>query len=624
LRADKNTCAGRARRRATALAMLAALVTIGGAEVAQAAPPTALDPVVEAQNFAITQQRQAIYDTPAYQAQLAADSAAGTAQALATEAADPGRLFTDDLCWNLTNGCAGDIRLNNWAADGYGIVRPVLFTARDGATLSGHVWATVAGPAQRPGIVITNGSVQADEQMYWYAAQTLAKDGYVVLTFDPQGQGQSDTLGQSPDAGEGVPAQSDGRPFYDGTEDAINFLLSRPSLPYEPVASCSTGTSHDAKQNARVKAGLDAGYDPYWQLLDRSEIGLVGHSYGAAGVSYIAQWDPRVKAVVALDNLGGPGPNAGAVPGGGGPSFTGASSIGEAGCPANGADRTTAPLVKPGLGISADYGLPPTPNTSLPNPRFKEAESLAYSQAGVDTGQIVIRGGSHLDFSFIPNQAFGASLRGPDITDWYTSAWFDKYLKHDPAADARLLTQRWRSDPVEAGVDLNHDGNAFSFYYYSRLKLHLASGRLWDCEDLRNGCAGMTSADGYGGNYAYVTIDTGHDAVRGPGAGIAPASGLTPCPASDLVSIALRRWHGHAITRVTVYVDGHLVGTRRAATLRSITVPAVAGTRRHTIRVDAYTRRGFARRVVRRVYGCAHSRSDVARPAAPVPGVSRR
>jgi hypothetical protein len=133
---------------------------------------------VEAQNFSITQQRQAIYDTPAYQAQL--------------------------------------------AANGDGIVRPVLFTARDGATLSGHVSATIAGPARRPGIVITNGSVQADEQMYWYAAQTLAKAGYVVLTFDPQGQGQSDTFGQSPDEDEGVPAQTDGRPFYDGTEDAID------------------------------------------------------------------------------------------------------------------------------------------------------------------------------------------------------------------------------------------------------------------------------------------------------------------------------------------------------------------------------------------------------------------
>jgi dienelactone hydrolase len=510
-----STASSRRFRYTAAAIVVAATLLAVTAGPAAAKPLTTFDAIVEAQNFSITQQRQAIYDTPQYQAQLAADSAASTAQALAAQAADPGRFFTDDLCWNLANGCAGDIRLYDWAANGDGIVRPVLFTARDGATLSGHVWATIGphpAPAKRPGIVLTNGSVQADEQLYWYAAQTLAKDGYVVLTFDPQGQGQSDTFGASPDQSEGVPAQTDGRPFYDGTEDAIDFLLSTPQHPYEPVPSCSSGTSHAAKQSQRVAAGFDAAYNPYWQLLNPSEIGLVGHSYGAAGVSYIGQWDKRVKAIVALDNLGGPGPGAGAVPGSG-PSPQG--SIGESSCPADPADRATVGITKPALGISADYGLPPTPNTSLPDPAFKESESLAYSKAGVDTGEIVIRGGSHLDFSFIPNQAFGASLRGPDITDWYLSAWFDRYLKNAPGAVNRLLSQRWRDDPVEAGVDPNHDGNAFSFYDYSRLDIGLAGGGRFDCEDLRDGCPGMVpeADDGWHGDYSYVKIDTSPDAV---------------------------------------------------------------------------------------------------------------
>ena len=222
-----------------------------------------------------------------------------------------------------------------------------------------------------------------------------------------------------------------------------------------------------------------------------------------------------MKAVVAWDNLGGPGPKAGSVPGSGN-----SMTIGEADCPANPADRTTVPITKPALGMSADYGLPPTPNTSLPDPRAKEQESLAYTKAGDDTGEIIIRGGSHLDFSFIPNQAFGASLRGPDITDWYTSAWFDKYLKHDPSADKRLLSQRWRDDPVEKSIDPNHDGNAISFYYYSRLDIHLASGGKFDCEDLRAGCPGMVADDGYPGNYAYISIDRSPDAAGGPGAAL--------------------------------------------------------------------------------------------------------
>jgi hypothetical protein len=222
-------------------------------------------------------------------------------------------------------------------------------------------------------------------------------------------------------------------------------------------------------------------------------------------VSYVAQWDPRVKAVVAWDNLGGPGPRAAPV--------SGKVTIGEAGCPADPADRSVVPITKPGLGISADYGLPAVPNTSLPNPLAKSTESLAYSKADVDSGEIIIRGGSHLDFSFIPLQALGASYRGPDLTDWYTTAWFDKYLKHAPSATRRLLSRRWMADPVEQQIDPGHDGNAFSFYYLSRLDIRLAYGRRFDCEDLRDGCRGMVpaSADGYHGVYSYLSIDTSPD-----------------------------------------------------------------------------------------------------------------
>ena len=175
-------------------------------------------------------------------------------------------------------------------------------------------------------------------------------------------------------------------------------------------------------------------------------------------------------------------------------------------CPADPADRTTVPITKPGLGMSADYGLPPTPNTSLPNPQGKSKESLEYSAAGVDSGEIVIRGGSHLDFSFIPNQAFGASLRGPDMVDWYTSAWFDKYLKHERRADQRLLTNRWREEPMVA--DRPQPGRQRVLVLLLVAARHPpVDGEKWDCEDLRNGCPGITSNDGYQGVYSYAAID---------------------------------------------------------------------------------------------------------------------
>src|SRR3954454_16952204 len=231
----------------------------------------ALDPVVEAKNYSKTLERQALYMSPAGQLLLRDVSHRNLLAALQAQFNDPEREFATDLCWNGMDGCAGDARLYAWD----GIVKPVLFTARNGATLSGHVWATGPGP----GVVITNGSVQADEQMYWYAAQALARAGYVVLTWDPQGQGQSDTFGEGVDRNEGFPAQTDGRPFFDGTVDALNFFLSTPADPYVPEKSCSTGTSHADKQARRAAAGLDAPYNPLWESLDRSRIGLAGHSY---------------------------------------------------------------------------------------------------------------------------------------------------------------------------------------------------------------------------------------------------------------------------------------------------------------------------------------------------------
>jgi dienelactone hydrolase len=488
------SCARRTRGGGLSLvfALAAVAVLIAGAAAAHA-----FDPAVEAQNFSKTQERQTIYNTAQYQALLRQTGVQNLSEAAAMQAADPERNFLGlHLCSTGDDGCAGDVRLYDWGPKGYGMVQKVLFTARSGATISGRVWATTAGPAKRPGIVITNGSVQAPERLYWFLAQTLAKAGYVVLTSDPQGQGQSDERGEAPDQNEGSPAQSDGRPFFDGTVEALNFLLSTPKQPFKPRPSCETGTSHAPKQERRVQAGLNAPYNPFWKLLDTRRIGLAGHSFGAAGVSFVGQKDPRVSAIVALDNLGRPGTTGG---------------LPVKPCPADPASHEEVPITKPALGMSADYGLTPQPNTSDPDPLAKSGQSLAYSQAGVDTGELIIRGGTHYEFSFIPNPAFGGTLRGADQVAWYTTAWFDKYVKRDSTADRRLLTTRWQHDALSAAIDPNHDANMFSFYYRSRLDIRRAAGGRFTCEDLRTGCPGMVSADGWNGGYSYLEVATAAD-----------------------------------------------------------------------------------------------------------------
>ena len=126
-------------------AALLASVTLAMVWVSSA---RAFDPVVEAKNFSKIEERQTIYDTPQYQLAAAhgldAERARGARRAGRRPRArvrDPTSAGTGD------DGCAGDVRLYDWESNGYGIVQPVLFTARNGATLSGHVWATRAGPA---------------------------------------------------------------------------------------------------------------------------------------------------------------------------------------------------------------------------------------------------------------------------------------------------------------------------------------------------------------------------------------------------------------------------------------------------------------------------------------------
>ena len=137
-----------------------------GVLIAAAPAAQAFDPATEAQNFSKIEERQTIYNTAAVPAQLRQVERCRTRpRPLTMQATDPERNFLGlHLCATGDDGCAGDVRLYDWEAKGYGIVKPVLFTARSGATISGRVWATKAGPAKRPGIVITNGSVQAPER----------------------------------------------------------------------------------------------------------------------------------------------------------------------------------------------------------------------------------------------------------------------------------------------------------------------------------------------------------------------------------------------------------------------------------------------------------------------------
>lgn len=486
------------RLRSIVVVALCVFALLPGAAVA--GDPAA--PAAQQRLIAKGQERTTDFDTAPFRRLLVAAAARRTGEQAAIPLADPERLPLTDPC-TVGTACVGDVRLDRWAEDGHGIVKPFLFTARDGATLSGRMWATRSGPAKRPVVLIVNGSIVGFEELYWWAAQALAKAGYVVMTFDAQGEGRSDQLGEAPDVGEapiaGTPPIGSGEPFYDGGQDALDFLLSTPSSPYVPRVSRSSGTSHAAKQARRVAGGLNAAYNPLWAMVDPSRVGITGHSYGAIAASYLAQSDPRVDAGVAWDSLCVPRQPAPAELS----EFTEPGAV--RGTPAAfyafardcfGAPPGPQPAIaKPVLGITGDYLLLPAPYPSAPDPSFKSRASRAISAAGVDSGQIVIRGGTHYEYMYYPSSLFPATLRGIDLTAWYTVAWFDKYLRGDVTADSRLLTGRWRADAANGAADAGGDANLFSELYRSRMDIGRAGGRgRAVCEDLRAGCPSLVAA----------------------------------------------------------------------------------------------------------------------------------
>lgn len=232
-----------------------------------------------------------------------------------------------------------------------------------------------------------------------------------------------------------------------------------------------------------MAAGLNAAHNPFWRMVDPERVGLAGHSAGAQGVSYMGQLDQRVDAIVAWDNLCDP-KDCNLAP----PSST-----------------VPAPRV-PALGISQDYLTGPAPQPLTTSPASKR-----MSAAGVDSGQLIIRGGTHFEYSYLPMETFPATLRGIHVAAWYTTAWFDKYLRADPTADRRLTTTRWQRDPGDRRVDPAGAGNLFSAIYPSRMDIRLTSGGRFQCEDLRTGCPGMAANDGGPAEYSFLAIVTAPD-----------------------------------------------------------------------------------------------------------------
>jgi alpha-beta hydrolase superfamily lysophospholipase len=357
---------------------------------------------------------------------------------------------TGNLCNHWSGPCTGDPFRYPGVDPFYeneGRVEEVIYFDSGGALLSGRVWAPKwAEPGDDlPGVVIETGSVQAPEPLYWWFAQTLVRNGYVVMTYDVRGQGRSDNRDANGQPG----SNFDSDVFATDLVDSIELFLSTPQAPF-PHGS----TRDDVELTS---------HNPFFELLDHDRLGIVGHSLGASGVSVVQGMDPwpgrllesnPVDAAIAWDNLSATASLAG---------------------------YDATPRV-PTMGQSGDYYLTPTPYTSPPDTQGKNAGFNAWKEADVPTYQVNIRGGTHYEWSLLPGfPTTSWDGWGNPMADHYSLAWLDRWLKAPgelgyETADARLLSDAAWSDRM-------------SFYFLSARDYPSRDGVAQECADIKTGCA---------------------------------------------------------------------------------------------------------------------------------------
>jgi dienelactone hydrolase len=314
------------------------------------------------------------------------------------------------IYWNPAAKVGDPFRIpERWEAAGRGQMTPITFVAKTGAKLNARIYSPNPRPREGrlPGVTFTPGLQSYNEVNAW-VAEGLAEAGYIVLIVDPQGQGSSENLPHRPDGSidcsveecPNVPTND-----FPETESAIDFLLSTPSAPYPWAQGANAAGTHT--------------FNPLWARLDATRVGIAGHSLGAIAATPIGQIDQRVKAVVSYDNLD---------------------------------DKLTADAVAkahaPTLYFGVDYAFPsvltPYDPTNPPEPRQHMGDLDKLVSRGVDAMSVTTRASTHYEFGYQPFPAsFQASRHGERIAFHYTLAWFDRYLKGDRSATARLTTLRF-------------------------------------------------------------------------------------------------------------------------------------------------------------------------------------
>jgi hypothetical protein len=365
-----------------------------------------------------------------------------------------------------------------------------------------------------PGVVIMHGG-SATQEPYMWGAEGLAEAGYMVLTL---------SIGRTADT------------HYEDTKTALDFLMRQPGL-------------------------------------DRTRIGLAGHSAGGVAVSRLGQEDPRVDAIVSWDRA-----QSGPMPQG-------------------------LKLRTPALFLTADFNCQRVP-VCLPEryadapdphgPGNKDEDFQRVRAAGVETMKVSLRAVTHLDFTEFP-QANG-SRYGVVTALYYTLAWFDRQLRGGPlaplvatrfdgSADVHYISGGTYDPSTGSNVPAHIAGqpvrDRLSFHFRSAYWL---DGGRWVCEDMRAGCP--------------------------------PPKSAGTCPDARSFRFKVHQPPGQRVVAADVYVNGKRRVRRRGRRVTSVSIAPLPSRGRFLVRIVATTNRG--RRVT-----STRTYSDC-RKGRPVTRVSRR
>jgi hypothetical protein len=311
-----------------------------------------------------------------------------------------------------------------------GEAREVKIVDARGYILDATLWLpgealTTPSSGPFPGVVFSDGFDSRQDSYYWFAMR-MARAGYIALTYDPAGQGESEGTSAALWDTRMAPCNIGGA--CRDLEDALRWFVGDDILP-SPRDEWRT----TPPKNPSYAPGGDNIMNPALGILDHSRVSIAGNSMGAlATVDYA-----RALGV----GKGGDGrplpPVRAAVP------MSGIAPV-QASIPIQfqTSDYDGSPtLAGPGVGGVA-LGDPSFGAIGYSNIKKGYDQLRASGQGSGPLELVVLEGGTHLDSVDIPyatRTAWSLSVAGDAALDW-----IDCHARDIPAACQRAVSSRPR------------------------------------------------------------------------------------------------------------------------------------------------------------------------------------